>query len=96
MFENKTVAVVVPCYNEQLLINRVIDTVPTFVDRIIVIDDCSTDRSLDALMPFKDQIKVVSTESNGGVAVASNVGVRESKGQFFIRVDADDYVNSCR
>ncbi|WP_458205190.1 glycosyltransferase family 2 protein [Haladaptatus sp. NG-SE-30] len=43
MYEGKTVAVVVPAYNEEGFVGRVIDTVPEFVDRVYAIDDCSTD-----------------------------------------------------
>lgn len=39
----KTIAVVVPCYNESLLLGRVIETMPPFVDRIFVVDDKSLD-----------------------------------------------------
>lgn len=80
MFENKTVAVVVPCYNEQLLINRVIDTVPTFVDRIIVIDDCSTDRTADlvkiqvATQPSR--VSLIQHERNQGVGGAIATGYK--------------------
>lgn len=43
MVNGKSVAVVVPAYNEQGQISRVINTMPVFVDRIIVVNDCSTD-----------------------------------------------------
>ncbi len=43
MYNGKTVAVVVPCYNEESQIERVIKTMPDFVDRIVVVDDGSTD-----------------------------------------------------
>jgi len=43
MLNNKTIAVVVPAYNEEKQIGHVIDTMPDFVDRIIVVNDCSTD-----------------------------------------------------
>lgn len=43
MYKGATVAVVVPTYNEEGLVGEVIDTVPAFVDRIYVVDDCSTD-----------------------------------------------------
>lgn len=41
MIEGKSVAVVVPCYKEESQIERVISTMPSFVDRIVVVDDCS-------------------------------------------------------
>lgn len=43
MFINKSVAVVVPCYNEALLIRKVLETMPDTIDRIYVVDDQSTD-----------------------------------------------------
>ncbi len=45
MLKNKIIAVVVPAYNEENQIGFVIETMPDFVDRVIVINDCSTDRT---------------------------------------------------
>lgn len=45
MYEGNTVAVVVPAYNEEKQIRRVIDTMPGFVDRIIIVNDGSRDRT---------------------------------------------------
>lgn len=47
MLNGKTVAVVVPAYNEESQIGIVIDTMPEFVDRIIVVNDCSKDSTAD-------------------------------------------------
>lgn len=47
MYHNKTVAVVIPAYNEEKQIRMVVETIPAFVDRIIVIDDHSTDRTAE-------------------------------------------------
>ena len=47
MIENKTIAVVIPAYNEEKQIGFVIETLPEFVDRIIVVNDCSTDNTRD-------------------------------------------------
>ena len=95
--KNPDVSVIITNYNYEKYIARAVRSCLNQYHtnhEVIVVDDCSTDRSLDSLLPFKDQIKVVFTESNSGVAAAANVGVRESRGRFFIRVDADDYVNS--
>ncbi len=45
MLGNKTVAVVVPAYNEEKQIRQVVETIPDFVDRIIIVNDCSTDKT---------------------------------------------------
>ncbi len=45
MLNNKTIAVVVPAYNEETQIALVIESMPDFVDRIIIVNDCSTDKT---------------------------------------------------
>ncbi len=95
--KNPDVSVIVTNYNYEKYISRAVRSCinQSHVNHeVIVVDDCSTDNSVKVLQPFKEQIKIVSTGTNGGVAVAANKGVSESRGQFFIRVDADDYVNS--
>jgi len=49
MLNNKLVCVVVPAYNEEQQILKVIDAMPAFVDRIVVVNDCSKDNTLDIL-----------------------------------------------
>ena len=46
MYKEKTVCVVVPAYNEEKLIGRVIETMPEFVDKIVIVDDKSTDKTV--------------------------------------------------
>lgn len=45
MYKDQVVAVVVPAFNEDNLIGQVIETMPDFVDHIIVVDDCSQDKT---------------------------------------------------
>lgn len=52
MINNKTIAVIVPCFNEELQIIQVLETMPDFVDRIIVIDDKSTDNTSKNIKDF--------------------------------------------
>lgn len=52
MLHGKSVGVVVPAYNEQTQIGKVIETVPEFVDRIVVINDCSNDRTREVVEGF--------------------------------------------
>ena len=61
---------------------------------VIVVDDVSTDNSIDVLEPFKDQIRIIQNTENVGVAASANEGLRMSRGQFVIRVDADDFVSA--
>ena len=52
MYEGKTIAVVVPAHNEEKLIGTVLDTMPDFVDLIIVVDDASTDCTSDIVASY--------------------------------------------
>ena len=45
MLNNKTIAVVIPAHNEESQIGMVIETMPDFVDRIVIVNDDSTDRT---------------------------------------------------
>jgi glycosyltransferase involved in cell wall biosynthesis len=55
MLNHKTVAVVVPAYNEEKQILQVISTTPGFVDRIIIVNDCSTDKTADRVSAYIEQ-----------------------------------------
>lgn len=52
MLLNKTVAVVVPAYNEEKQIRLVLETMPDFVDRIIVVNDCSKDNTAAVVLDY--------------------------------------------
>ena len=54
MIKNKTVAVVVPTYNEETQIGQVIENMPIFVDRVILVNDSSTDKTLDKMISYLD------------------------------------------
>jgi glycosyltransferase involved in cell wall biosynthesis len=49
MYRGQTVAVVVPAYNEAGFVGGVVDTLPSFVDRAYVVDDCSTDSTFEEM-----------------------------------------------
>ena len=61
---------------------------------VIVVDDVSTDNSIEVLKPFEGQIRLIKNQHNMGVAAAANEALKVSRGQFVIRVDADDFVSA--
>lgn len=61
MLNNKTVAVVVPCYNEELQIGMVIETMPDFVDRIIIVNDLSKDNTAKVVESYIEKYKYSGT-----------------------------------
>jgi len=66
MLKNKTIAVVVPSYNEEKQITRVIESMPEFVDRIIIINDCSKDRTAEIVQNI-----INSTDNRSAVHTAN-------------------------
>lgn len=55
MYKGKTIAVIVPAYQEERLIGKVISTTPGFVDAVIVINDASTDGTKSAVERFQQE-----------------------------------------
>lgn len=77
MFQNKTIAVVIPAYNEELLIGKVINTMPDFVDHIVIVDDLSTDNTVaavEAIATENAKVVVLRHEVNRGVGAAIATG----------------------
>jgi len=60
---------------------------------VIVVDDASTDESMDVIKGYEDKIVSVPLKTNVGVAEASNEGIRAALGNFIVRVDSDDYIS---
>jgi glycosyltransferase involved in cell wall biosynthesis len=58
----------------------------------LILDDASTDGTADYLKSLRDErLRVISLEENVGLTCALNRGLRESRGEFVARQDADDY-----
>lgn len=86
MLEGKRVAVVVPAHNEEQLIVATIQGVPGFVDRIYVVDDCSTDETAERARSVEDpRVEVIVHERNRGVGGAIVTGYKRALAE---RVDA--------
>lgn len=49
MYKGKTICVVVPVYNEERLVGRIIETMPEYVDKIVVVDNISRVDTLSAI-----------------------------------------------
>ena len=72
MLFNKTVAVVVPAYNEEKQIRNVLETMPDFVDRIIVVNDCSKDNTASVVLDYIGKQKSVQSIANNNDVNNSN------------------------
>jgi len=70
MIEAKTICVVVPAYNEEKLLPKTIMTMPSFVDYIVIINDCSSDNTkviADEFTVSDDRVRVIHHEVNKGL-----------------------------
>lgn len=87
------VSVIVPNFNYLRYLEKCLESVmsqdyPNI--EIIVVDDGSTDESVNYISSLTPKVKLVQQE-NSGVSVARNRGLLESKGEFIAFLDADDY-----
>jgi glycosyltransferase involved in cell wall biosynthesis len=76
--EGKSVAVVVPAYDEELLVASTIQGIPDFVDRIIVVDDASTDETAERARLADPRVELVRHETNLGVGASIVTGYRRA------------------
>ena len=91
---NPLVSVIIPCFNAQQWLSEAIDSVLTQTYpqiEIIVIDDGSTDGSLEIIKSYGEQI-IWETGSNQGANRARNRGFALAQGEYIQYLDADDYL----
>lgn len=85
-------SVIIPTYNRLSLLKKALDSVfsQTSTDyEIIVVDDGSTDGTLEMLRSYGEKIKVL-TQINSGPGAARNLGVSVAKGEYLAFLDSDD------
>ena len=91
-------SVIIPLYNKENYIKRAINSVlkQTFQNfEIIIVDDCSTDKSLSVVKSIKDKrVNIFSRKQNKGPHFARNFGIRRARGKYIAFLDADDKYKS--
>jgi len=98
MQKNFFISVILPVFNAEKYISRCLrslknQSISNRLFEIIIIDDCSTDKSLNEIKKQKTaQIKVIKNKENLGLPKSLNIGIKAAKGSFVVRVDADDWV----
>src|ERR671932_1405714 len=79
MLDGKRVAVVVPARDEEELVGETIAGIPSFVDRIFVVDDASQDATVERARAAGDgRVEVIAHERNEGVGAAIVTGYRRA------------------
>jgi glycosyltransferase involved in cell wall biosynthesis len=80
VIHGKSVAVVIPAYDEERLIEATLAGVPDFVDRVYVVDDASSDKTAERALAVGDpRVDVVRHERNQGVGAAILTGYRRAR-----------------
>jgi glycosyltransferase involved in cell wall biosynthesis len=93
-------SIIVPCYNEEHSIRAMLDRVlraslPSGVTKeIIIVNDCSTDRSVEVVEHFinahpQEEIRLFHHERNSGKGAALHTGIARATGDFVVIQDAD-------
>lgn len=92
---NPRISVIIPLYNKEISIGKTIESVlsQSMTDfELVVVNDGSTDNSLEVVRSFHDdRIRIVNKE-NGGVSSARNEGIVQSNGEWIFFLDADDTI----
>lgn len=87
------ISVVIPLYNKEERIAHTLQSVftQTFQDfEIVVVDDGSTDNSVEEVEKFTDSRIRLIHQTNAGVSAARNRGIEEARGELIAFLDADD------
>lgn len=87
------ISVVIPLYNKEKQIASTLQSVlnQSFQDfEVVIVDDGSTDGSVDVVKRFSDPRIRVIKQKNAGVSVARNRGIEEANGEYVALLDGDD------
>ncbi|MEL0099871.1 MAG: glycosyltransferase [Opitutae bacterium] len=88
---SKNISLYIPAYNAEKTIENSINSILNQTLRpkeIIVINDCSTDNTLNLLKNF-NQIKVINNKKNYGLAKSRNIALKYSKYDYLASIDSD-------
>ncbi|MEE0947712.1 MAG: glycosyltransferase family 2 protein [Bacteroidales bacterium] len=87
------ISVVIPLYNKRNCIRETLNSVfnQSYTDfEVLVVDDGSTDESLEVVKEFKDERLRIIEKSNTGVSATRNVGIAAASNDWIAFLDADD------
>lgn len=92
--KHELVTVFMPAYNVELYIKEALDSIinQTYTNlEILIIDDGSTDRTLEIIKGYTDsRIRVIKNEKNMGLHYTRNLGIKEARGKYLALMDSDD------
>lgn len=90
------VSVIVPMFNAEKSIHKTLDSIlnQTYANlEVIIVDDMSTDRSLEIVKKYREKdsrVLLYRLQEKGGASIARNLAIKNSKGKYIAFLDADD------
>ena len=93
------ISVIISVYNTEQYISKCLDSIlnQTYKNlEIIVINDCSKDKSYEILKKYaknNSNIKLLNNEVNKGLSYSRNIGLDHSNGEYIGYIDSDDYID---
>ena len=99
----KLVSVIIPIYNVEQYVQRCLNSIVSQKGIIcdiecIIVDDCSTDKSMDIVQNLLDvyhgpvEFVIMKHEKNKGLSASRNTGLSKASGDYIMFVDSDDYL----
>jgi len=85
-------SIYIPAYNAENTIEKCLDSVlgqkikPV---KVLVINDCSTDNTLEKLLKYEEKITIINNDKNMGVSYSMNIAIKHLKTRFIGKIDAD-------
>ena len=100
--EKIELSIIVPVYNVEIYLKECLDSIYNIKNikkEIILINDGSTDLSLNILNDYKKQypeITKIINKKNTGLSDTRNIGLKEAKGEYIYFIDSDDFIDSLK
>ena len=96
------ISIIIPIFNSGKYIYNCLNSIAkqTYSDyELILVNDCSTDNSLQILEAFQRQhpqlnVSIISLDKNQGQSFARNIGIQNSIGEYILFIDSDDSVSA--
>lgn len=88
---SKKVTAIVPAYNEEKTVGKVLDVLVTsdIPDEVICVNDGSTDNTLNEIKKYKEDIVIIDIGKNKGKGNALAEGIKKASGDILLFLDAD-------
>lgn len=99
MEKNYDISIIMPCYNNEKYVKHSIESVlnqkyDLNKIELILINDGSTDNTIEILNSYKNSNIKVIDKKNEGVSSTRNRGINEANGKYILFLDADDMISN--